>query len=222
MAFAQPERQMAEKQVAQRAAKARPPRTPSARPSGASRSASQQEAQRRAAMEAQQAASSTDRGAARKDGAGQGDRGRGRGKPGGGAGGRFGGRGQLRVAPGRGGSQEGQGAPRAAGANIETKHAFERPTTPVVRDVDVPETITVAELANKMAVKANEVIKAMMGMGVMATINQMLDQDTAVLVVEEMGHQAPTADERGRCRGGAGGARRRRARGRTPRRARRS
>ncbi len=147
----------------------------------------QQEAQRRAAMEAQQAAS-TDRGAARKDGRDR-DRGRGRGKPAGagGAGGRFGGRGQLRVAPGRGGRRKDRSR---RGANIESKHGFERPTTPVVRDVDVPETITVAELANKMAVKANEVIKAMMGMGVMATINQMLDQDTAVLVVEEMGHRA--------------------------------
>ena len=64
------------------------------------------------------------------------------------------------------------------------------PTEPVVRDVDVPETITVAELGNRMAVKAGEVIKTMMGMGVMATINQVLDQDTAVLVVEEMGHNA--------------------------------
>ena len=145
----------------------------------------QQEAQRRAAMEAQQAAS-TDRGAARKDGRDR-DRGRGRGKPGGGAGGRFGGRGQLRVAPGRGGRRKDRSR---RGANIETKHAFTQPTAPVVRDVDVPETITVAELANKMAVKASEVIKAMMGMGVMATINQMLDQDTAVLVVEEMGHRA--------------------------------
>ena len=57
------------------------------------------------------------------------------------------------------------------------------PTEPVVRDVDVPETITVAELGNRMAVKAGEVIKTMMGTGVMATINQVLDQDTAVLVV---------------------------------------
>ncbi len=79
---------------------------------------------------------------------------------------------------------------RGTPANLEAKHGFERPTAPVIREVDVPETITVAELANKMAVKAAEVIKAMMAMGVMATINQILDQDTAILVVEEMGHKA--------------------------------
>src|SRR5216110_1231231 len=62
------------------------------------------------------------------------------------------------------------------------------PTAPVVREVGVGETVTVAELAQKMAVKATEVIKALMNMGVMATINQPIDQDTAVLVVEEMGH----------------------------------
>ena len=64
------------------------------------------------------------------------------------------------------------------------------PTAPVVRDVGIGETITVAELAQKMAVKATEVIKVLMNMGVMATINQVIDQDTAVLVVEEMGHTA--------------------------------
>ena len=65
---------------------------------------------------------------------------------------------------------------------------FEQPTAPVKREVQLPETITVGELANRMAVKANEVIKAMMKMGVMATINQPIDQDTAQLVVEEFGH----------------------------------
>jgi len=103
-------------------------------------------------------------------------------------GGRFG-RNQLHVAKGKSGRRKDRSR-RALPANFESKHAFERPTTPVVRDVDVPETITVAELAQKMAVKAAEVIKAMMGMGVMATINQLLDQDTAILVVEEMGHRA--------------------------------
>jgi translation initiation factor IF-2 len=67
---------------------------------------------------------------------------------------------------------------------------FAQPTAPVKRDVQIPETITVGELANRMAVKANEVIKTMMKMGVMATINQPLDQDTAQLVVEEFGHTA--------------------------------
>ena len=65
---------------------------------------------------------------------------------------------------------------------------FEQPTAPVRREVQLPETITVGELANRMAVKANEVIKVMMKMGVMATINQPIDQDTAQLVVEEFGH----------------------------------
>src|SRR5580765_6622369 len=68
------------------------------------------------------------------------------------------------------------------------KHGFEMPTAPVVREVGIGETVTVAELAQKMAVKATEVIKSLMNMGVMATINQPIDQDTAVLVVEEMGH----------------------------------
>src|SRR5262249_5971824 len=70
----------------------------------------------------------------------------------------------------------------------EGRHAFEMPTAPVVREVSIGETVTVSELAQKMAVKANEVIKVLMNIGVMATINQPLDRDTAVLVVEEMGH----------------------------------
>ena len=70
----------------------------------------------------------------------------------------------------------------------EGRHGFEKPTAPVVREVSIGETISVAELAQKMAVKATAVIKALMSLGVMATINQPLDRDTAVLVVEEMGH----------------------------------
>jgi translation initiation factor IF-2 len=70
------------------------------------------------------------------------------------------------------------------------QHGFEKPVTPVKYDVQIPETITVAELAQSMAVKATEVIKVMMNMGVMATINQPIDQDTAALVVEELGHNA--------------------------------
>ena len=61
-----------------------------------------------------------------------------------------------------------------------------------MREVEVPEFITVGELANRMAVKATEVIKTLMGMGVMATINQSLDQDTATLAVQEMGHTVKT------------------------------
>ncbi len=75
------------------------------------------------------------------------------------------------------------------------RHGFEMPTAPVVREVAIGETVTVAELAQRMAVKATEVIKVLMNMGVMATINQPIDQDTAVLVVEEMGHTAKTVNE---------------------------
>ncbi|MEO5830899.1 MAG: translation initiation factor IF-2, partial [Rhodanobacter sp.] len=72
-------------------------------------------------------------------------------------------------------------------------HGFSRPTAPVVREVVVGETNVVAELAQKMAVKGSEVVKALFKMGVMATINQTIDHDTAVLVVEELGH-TPVAD----------------------------
>jgi translation initiation factor IF-2 len=74
-------------------------------------------------------------------------------------------------------------------------HGFEKPVTPVIKEVLIPESITVADLAAKMAVKAVEVIKTMMKMGVMATINQIIDQDTAQLVVEEMGHKAKPLKE---------------------------
>ena len=84
---------------------------------------------------------------------------------------------------------------RRVHVEVDTRHAFEMPTEPVVREVSVPETMTIAELAQKMAVKSSEVIKILMNMGVMATINQVLDQDTAVLVVEEMGHTAKTLKE---------------------------
>lgn len=67
--------------------------------------------------------------------------------------------------------------------------AFTKPTAPVVREVAIPETISVADLAQKMSVKAAEVIKTMMKMGAIVTINQVIDQETAVLVVEEMGHK---------------------------------
>jgi translation initiation factor IF-2 len=75
----------------------------------------------------------------------------------------------------------------------EAQRAFSAPSEPVVRDIMVPETITVADLAHKMSVKAAEVIKALMKLGNMATINQVLDQDTAMIVVEEMGHVAKRA-----------------------------
>ncbi len=70
------------------------------------------------------------------------------------------------------------------------KHKFEKPTEPIKREILVPESISVSDLAQKMAIKAAEVIAVMMKMGVMATINQVIDQDTAILVVEELGHEA--------------------------------
>jgi translation initiation factor IF-2 len=84
---------------------------------------------------------------------------------------------------------------RAVPVNVDPQHAFEKPTAPVVREVEIGATITVSELAARMAVKANEVIKALMKMGMMVTINQVLDQDTATLVVEEMGHTAKPLKE---------------------------
>jgi translation initiation factor IF-2 len=74
-------------------------------------------------------------------------------------------------------------------------HAFAKPVGPVVREVNVPVTITVGDLAQKMAVKASEVIKVMMNLGAMATINQVIDQETAAIVVEEMGHKAIMLNE---------------------------
>lgn len=89
-----------------------------------------------------------------------------------------------------GGAGKGKGGkPGRHGRGQSNEHAFSKPTAPVIHEVELPEAITVGELAAKMAVKAGEVIKSLMKMGVMATINQSLDQDTATLVVEEMGHK---------------------------------
>ena len=77
----------------------------------------------------------------------------------------------------------------------EKRHGFERPTKPMVREVEIPETISVGDLAQRMAVKSADVIKTLMGMGVMATINQALDQETAVLVTEELGHTPRTVSD---------------------------
>ena len=78
-------------------------------------------------------------------------------------------------------------------AEIAKTHQFEMPTAPVVRNVEIPDAISVADLAQRMAVKAGDVIKVLMQMGTMATINEILDRDTASLVVEEMGHNVVTA-----------------------------
>ncbi len=79
---------------------------------------------------------------------------------------------------------------RAVSTAADRKHGFELPTQPMQHEVSIGETVTVAGLAQRMAVKASEVIKTMLNMGVIATINQPIDQDTAVLVIEEMGHVA--------------------------------
>lgn len=75
----------------------------------------------------------------------------------------------------------------------DQQHAFSAPTEAIVYEVLVPETITVGDLAHKMSVKSSEVIKTLMGMGMMVTINQVLDQETAIIIVEEMGHKAEAA-----------------------------
>ena len=90
---------------------------------------------------------------------------------------------------GRGDDERVRGGKKGKKLKLEpNQHGFQAPTEPVVHEVLVPETITVADLAHKMAVKGVEVVKALMKMGMMVTINQSLDQDTALLVVEEMGH----------------------------------
>jgi translation initiation factor IF-2 len=88
---------------------------------------------------------------------------------------------------------DGWRAKKARHHKAEHEAAFVAPSEPVVREILIPETITVADLAHKMAVKAAEVIKALMKMGTMVTINQVLDQDTAMIVVEELGHVAKPA-----------------------------
>ena len=82
---------------------------------------------------------------------------------------------------------------RRQAPDVKNLHGFAMPTAPVVRNVEIPEAISVAELAQRMAVKAGDVIKVLIQMGTMATINEVLDHDTATLVVEDMGHRVVTA-----------------------------
>ncbi|MGB5734484.1 MAG: translation initiation factor IF-2, partial [Thiohalocapsa sp.] len=74
-------------------------------------------------------------------------------------------------------------------SQLQDAHGFQRPTAPVVRDVEIPDSITVGELAARMSVKAAVVVKELFKQGVMVTINQALDRDTATILVEEMGHR---------------------------------
>ncbi len=109
------------------------------------------------------------------------------------------GRKEIHVKPGSDYSQrnknKGKKTRRGAMPVPENVHGFEKPTAPVIRNVEIPEVISVSELAQKLAVKAGDVIKMLMQMGTMATINEMLDQDTAILLVEELGHKASAAKE---------------------------
>jgi len=106
------------------------------------------------------------------------------------------GRKQLHVTAGKGGRRKKKSKPvRRVTIESGGEHGFELPTASVIHEVSVPESIVVSELARKMSVKAAEIIKVLMKMGVMATINQVLDQDTAILVVEEMGHIAKPEQE---------------------------
>ncbi len=106
------------------------------------------------------------------------------------------GRKELHVTAGKGGRRKKKARPsRRVSIESSGEHGFEMPTASVVHEVAIPENIAVSELARKMSVKSAEVIKTLMKMGVMATINQVLDQDSATLVVEEMGHVARTTQE---------------------------
>jgi len=139
-------------------------------------------AQARAEQEAQQQKAEQDRKAKRRDSGEQATKY---------------GRKELHVAKGKGGRRKKK---RATGAAVAVKtsgeHGFEMPTAPVVHEVEIPEAITVSELAQKMSIKGAELVKSLMKMGVMATINQSLDRDTATLVVEELGHIAKASTDR--------------------------
>ena len=96
--------------------------------------------------------------------------------------------------PGGGRNQPGR-RDSGRGSSAGGSHGFERPTAPVVREVAIGDTITVADLAQKLALKGGEVVKALFKMGVMATITQSIDHDTAALVTEELGHKATRAND---------------------------
>jgi len=106
------------------------------------------------------------------------------------------GRKELHVAGGTAARRRKPGKRMRRSSGQPSEHGVSRPTEPVTREIAVPEAITVTDLAKLMAVKAGEVIKTLMQMGIMVTINQPLDQDTAILVVEEMGHSAKAAEDK--------------------------
>lgn len=96
---------------------------------------------------------------------------------------------QLHVATAKSGRRKKKPPRPPSVVKHSSQHAFEMPTAPIVREVEIPESINVSDLAQKMSVKGIEVVKAMMNLGSMVTINQTIDQDTAAIVVEEMGHK---------------------------------
>ena len=102
------------------------------------------------------------------------------------------GRKELHVAGDKSGRRKRKSPTRRRPVSVsgDSQHGFERPTAPVIREVEVADNISVADLAQRMAVKGNEVVKALFKMGAMVTINQIIDQDTAILVIEEFGHEA--------------------------------
>lgn len=107
------------------------------------------------------------------------------------------GRKELHVTSGKSGKRQkrkGKSARRSV-SSADAKHGFEVPVEAIIHDVTVPSTVTVDELAKRMSMKAGELIKALMKMGVMATINQVIDQDTAVLAIEELGHNPVVVNE---------------------------
>ena len=83
-----------------------------------------------------------------------------------------------------------RGSARKSKSKLSSQHAFEKPTEFIVKEITIGETNSVADLAQKMSVKSGEIIKILFNMGVMATINQTLDQDTSMLLVEELGHKS--------------------------------
>ncbi|MGJ8526762.1 Translation initiation factor IF-2 [Halomonadaceae bacterium LMG 33818] len=97
-------------------------------------------------------------------------------------------RNERRGSPGKKAKRSERRGGRRSRDNQNNQHGFQRPTQTIVREVNIPESISVADLADRMSVKAAEVIKTMFTMGAAVTINQTIDQDTAVIVVEEMGH----------------------------------
>ncbi|MCP3869945.1 MAG: translation initiation factor IF-2 [Gammaproteobacteria bacterium] len=98
---------------------------------------------------------------------------------------------ELHVAAGKRGRRKSKPAVKRRGAvaQADTQHGFVKPTAPAIYEVEIPDNIIVADLAQKMSIKAAEVIKELMKMGMMMTINQVLDRDTATLLVEELGHK---------------------------------